>query len=365
MLVFRRCLIIPFVLCFIGACLILLISCGDDNPQGPEEIGSTVDTIPPAAVTDLSVKSPMTESVVLVWIAPGDDGSIGTASQYDIRCSTSSITEQNWDSAIHIIDEPFPRPAGQPESFLVSGLESDTDYYFALKTSDDVLNESGLSNIATSKTVQESTPPSDVTDLAAVAIDDSTFTLTWTAPGDNGTSGTASQYDICYSTSRIREQNWDVATQITGEPQPKPGGQWENFTVTGFAASTNYFFALKTADEVPNWSGISNLAPAIGHSVDLWIYPTTLHAGSEIQIIYRVSSEHATALSVACGAWDYQCGDPAYRRLVMGTYPTGIYHLSFDFFESRTGNYMPQCSYFISLCWDIELRANIQVDFFH
>ena len=53
---------------------------------------------------------------------------------------------------------------------------------------------------------------------------------------------------------------------------------------------------------MPNWSGISNLAPAIGHNIYLLIYPTTLNAGSEINIVYRVFSEHAIALSVACAA---------------------------------------------------------------
>jgi hypothetical protein len=86
------------------------------------------------------------------------------------------------------------------------------------------------------------------------------ITLSWTAPGDDSASGTASQYDIRYSTSPITEANWNSATQISGEPTPLPAGQQQTFAVTGLQSNVTYYFAMKTADEVPNWSGLSNVA---------------------------------------------------------------------------------------------------------
>jgi hypothetical protein len=85
-------------------------------------------------------------------------------------------------------------------------------------------------------------------------------TLTWTAPGDDSTTGTASQYDIRYSLAPITELNWHDANQAAGEPSPQPAGSQESFDVTGLQPGTTYYFAIKTADEVPNWSGISNVA---------------------------------------------------------------------------------------------------------
>ena len=102
-------------------------------------------------------------------------------------------------------------------------------------------------------------PPANGTDLAVSEITTSSTTLTWTAPGDDGSQGTASQYDIRYSTSEITEATWNSATQCTGEPTPQTAGSSENFTVTGLTPDTTYYFALKTADEVPNWSGLSNV----------------------------------------------------------------------------------------------------------
>ena len=84
-------------------------------------------------------------------------------------------------------------------------------------------------------------------------------TLNWTASGDDGSVGTAAQYDVRYSTSNITNANFGNATQATGEPAPKVAGSAETFTISNLAANTTYYFALKAADEATNWSGLSNV----------------------------------------------------------------------------------------------------------
>ncbi|MFQ6042309.1 MAG: fibronectin type III domain-containing protein, partial [Candidatus Poribacteria bacterium] len=189
----------------------------------------------------------------------GDDGDTGTASEYDIRYSTSTITDDNWDDATQVAEEPTPQPAGASESFAVTGLSAETTYYFAIKTADEAPNWSELSNVATGTTL-DITPPADITNLAASNPTDNSITLTWTAPGDDGDTGTASEYDIRYSTDTITASSWDSATQVMDEPAPQPAGTSESFTVTGLSAKTTYYFAIKTADEAPNWSALSNVA---------------------------------------------------------------------------------------------------------
>lgn len=88
-----------------------------------------------------------------------------------------------------------------------------------------------------------------------------TLTLYWTAPGDNGNTGTASEYDLRYYTSVITDANWNSATRIT-IPAPQTAGTPEQATFTFMAESeVTIYFAIKTADEVPNWSPLSNIHP--------------------------------------------------------------------------------------------------------
>ena len=105
----------------------------------------------------------------------------------------------------------------------------------------------------------DTVPPAPVNDLSAVAVSDTGVQLSWTAPGDDGNTGTASLYDVRYAATPIRNQAaFAAATPLTGEPVPAAAGQSELFDVTGLVANRSYFFALLTSDEVPNVSDLSN-----------------------------------------------------------------------------------------------------------
>jgi len=218
--------------------------------------------LPLVAQADLAASDTSDNSIALYWTAPGDDGNQGTAAIYDIRYSASMITESNWDSVTQVVGEPVPQLAGSPEIFTVQGLQPGTAYYFAIKAADEVANWSSMSNVVCDTTQQESVPPATVADLGAIDSTGNSVTLVWTAPGDDGTHGQASQYDIRYSTLPITHQNWNSATQVSGEPAPGPSGSQETFTVAGLQQEATYYFALKTADEIPNWSALSNVVSA-------------------------------------------------------------------------------------------------------
>jgi hypothetical protein len=104
--------------------------------------------------------------------------------------------------------------------------------------------------------------PSTIFDVAVKAVTDSTVTLAWTATGDDSTSGTASQYDIRYYRERITQANWNSATQVSGEPTPRPAGQTDSMVVTGLMQDSTYYFALIACDEAGNCSGLSNCVDA-------------------------------------------------------------------------------------------------------
>ena len=105
------------------------------------------DTVSPANISDLTLTNITSNSVLLTWTAPGDDNNFGIAASYDIRYSTSNITESNWPQAAQVAGEPAPQIAGTQQSMTASGLSSGITYYFAIKTLDEALNISGLSNV--------------------------------------------------------------------------------------------------------------------------------------------------------------------------------------------------------------------------
>ncbi|HYM40380.1 MAG TPA: Ig-like domain-containing protein, partial [Thermoplasmata archaeon] len=104
----------------------------------------------------------------------------------------------------------------------------------------------------------DTTPPAQVTDVRASVTGPSYAVLQWTAPGNNGTVGRASQYDLRYSTSGpLTNATLDQGTKVA-TPAPGVSGSEETLNVTGLQPDTTYWFALRTADNVPNWSPISN-----------------------------------------------------------------------------------------------------------
>ncbi len=157
---------------------------------------------------------------------------------------------------------PAPAMSGTTQSKVVSGLLDDTTYYFAMKASDEVPNTSELSMSASGTTLYQpdSVAPAAITNLAVSTSTPDSVTLTWTAPGDDGTTGLATSYDIRYWTSTITDANWDAATQVTGEPTPSIAGTAETMTVSGLGDDTTYYFAIKASDEVPNTAALSNVA---------------------------------------------------------------------------------------------------------
>ena len=124
----------------------------------------------------------------------------------------------------------------------------------------------------------DTTPPAAVTDLAPAGTTSGTVTLSWTATGDDGNIGTASSYDLRYSTSPIDATNFDQATPVEGVPIGGPAGTSESHKVTGLDYSTTYYFALKVKDNVGNASGISNVVSATTKAVKV-VFSDNMESG--------------------------------------------------------------------------------------
>jgi hypothetical protein len=136
----------------------------DDNPyhgsyqswytltQQPKSDGTA-----PAAVRDLKVKPLADGAVEVSFTAPGDDGTNGTAAEYQVKWSTIPLVEviewpRQMDThrafwwARNVSVEPHPVPAGQTVRFRIEGIQTG-NAWFAVKTFDEESNVSELSNV--------------------------------------------------------------------------------------------------------------------------------------------------------------------------------------------------------------------------
>lgn len=94
----------------------------------------------------------------------------------------------------------------------------------------------------------------------------STIVLEFTSPGDDGDVGTASSYELRYSTTPVGADTtawWNAATIYPNMPQPLVAGTLTTVNITPatpFLTGNTYYFIMKACDEVPNCSGYSNVA---------------------------------------------------------------------------------------------------------
>ncbi len=106
-------------------------------------------------------------------------------------------------------------------------------------------------------------PPGCITDLRIGETADgsgSALILYWTAPGDDDMVGTATLYEIRYARAPIlTEADWEAAIPLPGVPAPGPAGSAESCVVVGLEDDgAPYYFCVRAADEVFNWSCLSN-----------------------------------------------------------------------------------------------------------
>lgn len=154
------------------------------------EVPDQEDVISPSAVSDFTVVDFGNNHAILVWTAPGDDGSSGVSLSYDVRYAVSKITHENWETATKVKNVITPSAGGSKERLYVDGLESNTTYHFGIKARDEASNTSGLSNIVAVKTANQeaadTTPPGEVTNFSVLKSGEieNQAIINWAYPSD-------------------------------------------------------------------------------------------------------------------------------------------------------------------------------------
>jgi subtilisin family serine protease len=184
------------------------------------------DSIPPAAITDLTVTRPGSNSVDLVWTATGDDGSSGTATFYDLRVSARAFGATDFETGTRV---PAPRPtlAGTRQSWHLTGLATNSHYWLAMRARDEFGNLGPVSNVVEVQTLGPPRLTLSMNDVSASAntgsvvsqtvelANDSPGTLEWSAP--------APSFD-----STVAQAAWPMEQVVKGMEGAARGPQAES-----------------------------------------------------------------------------------------------------------------------------------------
>jgi len=195
----------------------------------------------------------------------------------------------------------------------------------------------------------------------ALEIGPTWMTVSWTAPGDNGTPGKAAAYDLRYAMSLISEANWNSAMQASFVPAPGAPGNTDSCMITGLEPAVTYYIAVKSVDTSGNWSDISNIVCATtsialgidddytGLPTDFQLsqnYPNPFNSSTQIKYflprtthvnitVFNVAGQHViTIVDDLEPAGDYSIvweGD----RADGSPLPSGIY-----FYRIQAGNFL-------------------------
>ena len=239
-------------------------------PESGPDPGGEQDTIPPAAVTGLSVVAVGPSWADLRWLCPGDDDIDGTASSFVLGYLTGDefAGEDAWENAVkRTEDQPDPLPAGQEVSYRLSGLDPQQAYVVVVRAFDDagLLSAMGPALAFATIAPPDTIGPGRVTDLAASPGPEGGVLLTWTAAGDDDQSGQAATLVVAYSSAGeiASEALWDVSQQVS-HLAPAAGGSDVSLLVEDLQTELTWGFAVRYVDD-------AGLRGPISNSPTLWL----------------------------------------------------------------------------------------------
>jgi len=131
-----------------------------------------------------------------------------------------------------------------------------------------LVNSTGIYAVFASSLSNDSVPPAAINDLGAVTGDrPGKVVLTFTSPGDDGSTGRALSYILWFGRAEFTDANLDSMTVLPLCSIPKRGGARDTIIAMLPGANERYYFAVKSIDEAGNVSALSNGATAISGSM--------------------------------------------------------------------------------------------------
>lgn len=139
--VLQRSLLAPCLL-LLGVLSVSVTGCGKSaSTQSTAPPQPTADVIAPAALQQMQVASVEATSVLITWLASGDDRMTGLAHHYEVRVANTDSIVGDWESMrVDTIGVPSPGVPGTLQSVRVYGLGPGSEYMFAVRVYDEAGN---------------------------------------------------------------------------------------------------------------------------------------------------------------------------------------------------------------------------------
>ena len=181
------------------------------------------------------------------WTALFDNGQLPTlADGYTLAMNVTHIEDDTGGPLDPEYDEAWKRVADELTRFMGEEDHPENWARFVLSAR------------------QDRNAPAPIGGLVAVNPGPFSTMLSFTATGDNGSTGIAKDYDIRYATSPITEANWTSATVYANNTRPRQAGQAETIKIIGLTPQTTYTIGVKAKDENGNASALTTTSFTTG-----------------------------------------------------------------------------------------------------
>ena len=199
----------------------------------------------PGTIISITAVSKTTGTLELAWAAPGLDGFLGAVSDGLYRIDTSSDASHVFDPGVFTTEFSTSVTPGDPQSYILTGLERNTTYYTRIYLAD-ARKVSAEHSAPGDESTLADPPVSPV--LAGVFV--SSVAFTWMIP-----PGDAEGYQLDGSSTNFgaRFPGGIVHSSVTDQ------GTMLTLTVNGLYSNTTYYFKLGSL----NWQRDVNFGTII------------------------------------------------------------------------------------------------------
>ncbi len=175
---------------------------------------NTLDDVPPGEVMNLQATATTTDSIAVSFTKPADADFVKTNLYLDGVFSSETTLD----------------------SYTLTDLSPDTEYNISIKTVDGHGNLSnGVSILIKTKALPDTTAPSEVTEMRAESITETSAIISWTNPAEDDFS----QVNLYFNDEKIKT--------VLREETP-------SYTLTGLSPGTAYSVLIRTVDQTGNES---------------------------------------------------------------------------------------------------------------